>query len=158
MEDLLLRDAVLSDLPVLKEFEQEIIRAERPFDPTIRPDPVTYYDLEKYILDDHVKVVVAEANGQIVASGYAFAKKARHYLDHKEYAYLGFMYTIPAYRGKGVNGKIIDILKEWSMAKGLFEIRLTVYHDNLGAIKAYEKKDFKSHINEMRIRLKTDQL
>lgn len=158
MEDLLLRDAVLSDLPTLKEFEQEIIRAERPFDPTIRQDPVTYYDLEKYVLDDDVKVVVAVHNSKIVASGYALIKKARHYLDHREYAYLGFMYTKPAYRGKGINGRIIDVLKGWSISKGLFEIRLTVYHDNLGAIKAYEKKDFKSHLNEMRIRLKTDQL
>ena len=156
MEDLLLRDAVLSDLPVLKEFEQEIIRAERPYDPTIRPDPVTYYDLRKYVLDDSIKVVVAEHGGQIVASGYALTKTARNYLDHSTYSYLGFMYTKPEYRGKGINGKIVEMLKEWSLSKGLFEIRLTVYHDNVGAIKAYEKTGFKSHLHEMRIRLNQD--
>lgn len=153
MEDLLIRDAVIADLPVLKEFEQEIIRAERPFDPTIRPDPVTYYDLENYVLDKAVKVVVAEHRGELIASGYALAKEARPYLDHEKYAYLGFMYTRPDYRGKGINGKIIDCLKQWSKTNGLSEVRLTVYCDNTDAIRAYDKNDFKSHITEMRIRL-----
>lgn len=157
MEELLLRDAIPSDLPTLKAFEQEIIKAERPFDPTIRPNPVVYYDLEKYVLDDAVKVVVAEHKGQIVASGYALAKTARAYLDHERYAYLGFMYTVPSFRGKGINGKIIELLKDWSRSNGLAEIRLTVYQDNTGAIRAYEKQGFEQHINEMRIRLKIEE-
>jgi len=154
MKDLLLRDAILEDLPVLQKFEQEIIVAERPFDPTIRPDPVNYYDLADYVERDDVKVVVAEINGNLVASGYALTKKARHYLDHEEYAYLGFMYTKPDYRGQGIIQKIIDVLKEWAKEQGLNEVRLTVYQDNLPAIKAYEKSGLKSHINEMRMRLR----
>jgi GNAT superfamily N-acetyltransferase len=153
MDNLLLRDAVLEDLPFLKEFEQEIIKAERPFDPTIRQDPVSYYDLKDYVLRKDVKVVVADVNGLLVASGYALTKKARHYLDHVDYAYLGYMYTKPEFRGKGIIQKIIESLKKWALEQGLNEVRLTVYHDNIPAIKAYEKSGFKSHLNEMRIRL-----
>ncbi len=153
MESLLLRDAVIEDLPALKEFEQEIISAERSFDPTIRPDPINYYNLADYVERDDVKVVVADVNYKLVASGYALKRKARHYLDHEDYAYLGFMYTTPDYRGKGIIQKVIDILKEWAKEQGLNEIRLTVYQDNLPAIRAYEKSGFKSHINEMRMRL-----
>ncbi len=151
MKNLIIRDAVLNDVPLLKRFEQELIKAERPFDPCIRPDPVSYYDLKTYVADDTVKVVVAVIDGEIVSSGYALAKKARHYLDHEDYAYLGFMYTKPGFRGRGINQEIIKNLREWSLAKGLNEVRLTVYDDNLPAIRAYEKKGFKKHIVEMRM-------
>lgn len=154
MKGLIIRDAVLNDLPVLKAFEQELIKAERPFDPTIRPDPVSYYDLEDYVKRDDVKVLVAEIDGILVSSGYAYAKPARIYLDHKEYAYLGFMYTVPEFRGKGLNQKIVEVLMEWAKENDLTEVRLTVYNENLPAIKAYEKVGFKEHLNEMRLRLK----
>lgn len=153
MENVILRDARLEDLKTLKEFEQEIIRAERPFDPTIRPDPISYYNLEAYIKSQDVKVVVAEKDGQLVASGYALIKNARHYLDHDTYAFLGFMYTVPEVRGQGINAKIVAVLTQWAKKQGLEEVRLTVYQDNIPAIKAYEKSGFKSHINEMRLRL-----
>ena len=153
MENVILRDARLEDLKTLKEFEQEIIRAERLFDPTIRPNPVSYYNLEAYIKSQDVKVVVAEKDGLLVASGYALIKKARHYLDHNTYAFLGFMYTIPEVRGQGINAKIVAVLTQWAKKQGLEEVRLTVYQDNTPAIKAYEKSGFKSHINEMRLRL-----
>lgn len=153
MENVILRDARLEDLKTLKEFEQEIIRAERPFDPTIRPDPISYYNLEAYIKSQDVKVVVAEKDGQLVASGYALIKNARHYLDHDTYAFLGFMYTVPEVRGQGINAKIVAVLTQWAKKQGLEEVRLTVYQDNTPAIKAYEKSGFKSHINEMRLRL-----
>ena len=154
MKGLIIRDAVPDDLPVLKAFEQELVRAERPFDPTIRPDPVSYYDLAAYVRSDDVKVVVAEIEGTLISSGYAYAKPARSYLDHKEYAHLGFMYTVPEYRGKGINRRIIEVLMDWAKENGLLELRLTVYHDNFPAIKAYEKVGFQEHLNEMRLRLK----
>lgn len=153
MEELIIREAQLRDLPTLKAFEQELIKAERPFDPTIRPDPVSYYDLEEYVKKDHVKVVVAEFKGALVGSGYAHAKMARPYLDHEQYTYLGFMYTKPEYRGRGINRQIVEVLLEWAKSNGLSEVRLTVYNENYPAIKAYEKAGFTGHINEMRLRL-----
>jgi ribosomal protein S18 acetylase RimI-like enzyme len=150
MENFTIRQATIEDLPVLLNFEQELIKAERPFDVTIRPDPVSYYDIKDYILSKEVEVVVAENKTGIVSSGYALPKKARPYLDHSEYAYLGFMYTLPEYRGRGINQKIVSRLIKWSKKKGFKEIRLTVYADNIPAIKAYEKAGFNSHITEMR--------
>ncbi|NND78814.1 MAG: GNAT family N-acetyltransferase, partial [Maribacter sp.] len=127
------------------------IQAERPFDVTLGADPITYYDLRQLIRSEDASLVVAEIEGKIVGSGYALVKPARHYLNHKYYSYLGFMFTLPDYRGMGVNTKIIKKLKEWSYAKGLHEIRLTVYDENHKAIKAYEKVGFKKHIIEMRL-------
>ncbi len=145
------RNATLDDLPILLHFEQGIITAERPYDVTIKADPVSYYDLKQMILDDDSCVIVAEMDGKVVSSGFAISKRARPYLDHEYYAYLGFMYTDRGYRGKGINALIVEELKTWSKEKGFQEIRLTVYSDNLPAIKAYEKVGFKRHIIEMRL-------
>lgn len=146
-----IRPATMHDLPLLLKFEQEIINAERPFDVSIKKGAVSYYDIEAMIQDPQACIVVAEIEKKVVASGYAIPKKARHYLDHEYYAYLGFMYTDQQYRGKGVNAIIVDELKKWSESAGFKEIRLTVYNDNLSAIKAYEKVGFKKHIIEMRL-------
>lgn len=151
MEDILIRRATTTDLPSLLEFEQGIIKAERPYDPTLDEDPISYYNLGELINSENAEVLVAEYSKKIVASGYAKTKKARHYLDHENYTYLGFMFTRPEFRGRGINKKIIEVLREWSLSKGLKEIRLTVYDDNVGAIKAYEKTGFKKHLIEMRL-------
>ena len=148
----IIREAKLEDLDTLLEFEQEIIKAERPFDPTIRQPPVNYYDLRALINDKEVGVFVAEYEGKLVSSGYGRVRKARHYLDHETYAYLGFMYTVPEFRGKGINQLILKALRGWAKNMGLIELRLTVYEDNLPAIRAYEKVGFSKHIVEMRMR------
>ncbi|MEO0527899.1 MAG: GNAT family N-acetyltransferase [Bacteroidota bacterium] len=151
MEKYKVRTAALEDLSILLRFEQGIITAERPFDITLKEDPINYYDLRQLILSDESEVVVVEHDSRIIGSGYATIKAARPYLDHKVYAYLGFMYTDAEYRGKGVNRLIVNALKQWSLDRGLNEIRLTVYTDNLAAIRAYEKVGFKQHMIEMRM-------
>ncbi len=151
MENLIVRDATLNDLTTLLKFEQELINAERPFDPTIAKDPVSYYDIKAYILNKEVKVIVAEVHGKVVSSGYALKKQARPYLHHEYYGYLGFMYTEVDYRGNGINKKIVDKLVSWCRKQGLMEIRLTVYDENEPALKAYQKVGFKKHICEMRL-------
>ena len=151
MEKLLTRAATLEDLDTLLQFEQGVITAERPYDPTLADDPITYYDLKELITTKDAEVVVVEYESELIASGYALKKRANNYLDHEFYSYLGFMYTCPDFRGKGINKMIIDTLKNWSTANGLKEIRLTVYDENQGAIRAYEKVGFKKHIIEMRL-------
>ena len=151
MDNIKIRTATLNDIDILLEFEQGVIKAERPFDVTLDADPITYYNLEELILSDDASLVVAEIEGKIIGSGYALIKPARHYLNHEFYSYLGFMFTLPDYRGRGVNTKIIERLKQWSDSKGLREMRLTVYDENYNAISAYEKVGFKKHIIEMRL-------
>jgi len=151
---MLIRKATIEDLPVLLQFEQGIITAERPFDSTLKPDPISYYDLKAFIASPEVEVLVAEIAGEIAGSGYARIKKnPDSYYDFEKYAYLGFMYVLPAHRGKGVNQAIIEELKKWVVQQGLAEIRLEVYNDNAGAIKAYEKAGFEKRMIEMRIRV-----
>lgn len=145
------REATLKDLPVLLEFEQGVITAERPFDPTIKNGHITYYDIANLITNKNSEVFVVEINNEIVASGYAKIKPDRHYLKHKKQGYLGFMFVKDNHRGKGLNQLIIDALLHWCKTQNIFEIRLDVYEDNLPAIKAYEKAGFKKHMINMRL-------
>ncbi len=151
MDQVIVRTATLGDLDLLLEFEQAIIEAERPFDDTIRTGAnVRYYDLRDLISSSDSEVVIAELGSEMIGSGYARIEVSEAYLKHAEHSYLGFMYVVPQYRGKGVNRKIIDALESWSRAQGVTEMQLEVYADNAIAIKAYEKSGYSSVIVTMR--------
>ena len=147
----IVRKATLNDLPTLLQFEQGVIEAERPFDPTIKEGKINYYDISELILSENSDVFVVEIDNQIMASGYAKIKEDRHYLKHSKQGYLGFMFVPKAQRGKGLNKLIVDVLLKWCYNRHIFEIRLDVYDDNIPAIRAYEKAGFKKHMINMRL-------
>lgn len=153
MDPVTIRQATLQDLPTLLAFEQGVVATERPFDETLKPGSIHYYDLGAMIQRDDVYVAVAVADNEIVGSGYARVEEAKPYLNHPFHCYLGFMYVRPEYRGKGINAKIIEVLKAWSLSKGITELRLDVYHQNEAAIRAYEKVGFSKLLVNMRMGL-----
>ena len=156
MNEIIIRDARLDDLPVLLEFEQSIISVERPFDKLLKPDPISYYDIKGLIQSTKAHVVVAEINQQLVASGYAQIRDSKPYMKHSRYAYLGFMYVETEQRGKGINQMILKALQRWSKNQNVTELNLNVYADNHAAIRAYQKAGFKSNIIEMSISIEQD--
>ena len=153
MNKIQIRTAETTDLPILLEFEQGIIMVERPFDPSLKAGHINYYDINELILSDNSEVIVAVSEGEIVGSAYVKIKTALPYLDHADYAYLGFMFVKPEYRGRGINYLIINALNEWAKRRGITEIRLDVYDENVSALKAYEKAGFKRHLVNMRMRI-----
>jgi GNAT superfamily N-acetyltransferase len=158
MEAINIRKATLDDHPLLLQFEQGVIEAERPFDPTLKESHIRYYDLQALLTSENSVVIVAETSGEMIGSGYARIENSKPYLQHRQHAYLGFMYVLPQHRGKGVIQSIIEALKAWSLDKGVYELRLEVYQENTAAIKAYEKVGFEKLLVEMRMPLlpKTD--
>ncbi|NCD68824.1 GNAT family N-acetyltransferase [Mucilaginibacter agri] len=154
MDNLNIRQASLSDLDTLLTFQQGVVNAERPFDSTIKPGNIIYYDIAELINSADTGIFVAELEGEVIGCGYAQIRNAKVYLKHNQYIHLGFMYVLPDYRGQGVNSKIIDALGQWSLDRGITEIRLEVYAENASALKAYEKAGFSPHMLEMRMELK----
>lgn len=150
MNDLIIRQATPSDKPILLQFEQGVIEAERPYDPTLTRENTIYYDIDEMIRAPHIELLVAEVNGKLAGCGYARIESSKLYLQHRQHAYLGFMYVTPEHRGKGINQKIMEALKDWSVGQGVHELRLEVYVQNELAIKAYEKVGFIRHMYEMR--------
>ncbi len=153
MEEINIRTATLNDLETLLRFEQGVINAERPFDSTLKNTNIQYYDIVEMITASHIELIVAEIEAEVVGSGYARIEDSKPYLQHQKHAYLGFMYVEPGHRGKGINKKIIEALKQWALSQNITELRLDVYNNNLGAIKAYEKAGFTKHMMQMRMGL-----
>ncbi|MEP0213211.1 MAG: GNAT family N-acetyltransferase [Cellulophaga sp.] len=153
MENIEIRIAKLEDLETLKSFEQGVILAERPFDETLKPDPISYYSIEDLLKDPKTIVAVATLNNTLIGSAYATIREAKKHLKHSTYAYLGFMYVDPKQRGKGVNKSIIDFLFKWIKQQNTTEVRLDVYSENAAALRAYEKAGFKKHMVNMRMKI-----
>lgn len=151
MKEIKYRNARLEDLETLYAFEQGIITTERPMDPTLKPGHINYYDLKELVLSDEAEVMIAEVNEEIVGSGYAQLKDAKSYLRFERYAHVGFIFVKPEFRRKGISQGVITHLKSWVQSKGIVEMRLNVYHQNPGAIAAYEKLGMVQHMIEMRI-------
>lgn len=150
MNEVIIRKATINDLDTLLVFEQGVISAERPFDPTLKTVHTNYYEIEKMIPATNIELVVAELGGELIGSGYARIENAKPYLQHQQHAYLGFMYVVPAHRGKGINRMIMETLEAWAKAQNITELRLDVYQQNDAAIKAYERVGFAKHMIAMR--------
>ena len=111
-----IREARLEDLSGLLKLEQKIIDSERPYDHFLRKEDVSYYDIPHLIADSESHVVVVEAAGVIVGSGYAQIRLSKSCHTHDKHCYLGFIYLEPAYRGKAIGQGIIETLKEWGLS------------------------------------------
>jgi ribosomal protein S18 acetylase RimI-like enzyme len=147
------RIATAQDIDALRQFEQHIVQAERAFDPTLRAGRIKYYDIEQMLRANNVRFIIAEHDAAIVGCGFARIDSAKTHLSHSQQAYLGLMYVDPQYRGRSINGGVVEHLKSWCRSKGVTELRLEVYSENLVAVGAYEKAGFTKHIIEMRVSL-----
>lgn len=146
-----IRNATPQDIPVLRELEQNVIEAERPFNDAIKPEDAVYYDLEHLIASPDSQLLVIENEGQIVATGYIQIRSSKPSLSHAQHGYLGFMYVTPQMRGRGLNKQVMDALVGWGQSKHVRDFYLDVYAGNSAAIKAYEKAGFASSLIEMKL-------
>lgn len=144
------RKATEQDLVQLKEFEQGVIVAERPFEPQLRGDPIHYYDLNTLIAADNVHLIVAQLGDEIVASGYVRIEKAKPYMRYGFFGYIGFIFVKKEQRGKGIVELILKELEHWTAAQGVNVLHLDVFAGNQSAIKAYEKFGFSPNLVDMR--------
>ena len=148
-----IRKAIETEIDILLSFEKAIIEAERPFDNTLKEGEIHYYNLIELMRSRRAEVLVAVVDHEIVGSGYAKTLPAEPYLKFTEYAYLGFMYVKPEFRGQGINQKILQGLMDWAKSQNLTEVRLQVYDENTIAKNAYLKAGFRPNLLEMRLEI-----
>jgi ribosomal protein S18 acetylase RimI-like enzyme len=151
MDEFNLRKASLGDESVLLGFEQKVLEAERPYNSTIKLLGASYYDLKELLTSNNSHLLVAEVEDTIVGSGYAQIRTSQQALTHDVHSYLGFMYVVPQYRGRGINKKIVERLVQWSNSQGISDCYLDVYSENEAAIRAYEKAGFVKSMIEMKL-------
>lgn len=148
---IVIRKATPADLETLLRFEQGVVHAERPYDPTLKEGTIHYYDIAGMLTSDEVEFVVATSGSRVIGCGFARIERSKPFLKHAQHAYIGLMYVEPEFRGAGVNGKILESLKRWCRNRNVREMRLEVYHDNRPAARAYEKAGFAPLYIQMRL-------
>ncbi|MCU7553552.1 GNAT family N-acetyltransferase [Alteromonas sp. ASW11-19] len=144
------RPATPRDLPVLNRFQRDIIRTEAPYIKGRKHDDYSYYDLGALLESPHAEMVVAEIDNTVVGSGYVQQRASRHYYRNPHHGYVGFMYTLPAYRGRGVARAVLASLGRWAKEHGMDELRLEVFSENNTAISAYAAAGFEATMLTMR--------
>lgn len=153
-----IRKATLNDLNVLLDFEQQLISVERPMDRSIEQiKKITYYDLNELITSNLSAVFVAINHNEIVGCGYGLIRQNKSKFRLKEHGYIGFIFVKPAFRGNEINKLLFKDIFNWFKTKNINEVRLTVYKENLSAIKAYKKIGFEENLVEMLYYLNPEQ-
>ncbi|WP_405610111.1 GNAT family N-acetyltransferase [Polaribacter sp. Asnod1-A03] len=150
MSSISIRKAVLSDLETLLELEQGVIKAERPLDPFLGKGELNYYNIPEMISNKNTHLLVAIVNNEVVASGYVRVENSKIYHKNVKHGYIGFMFVKENFRGQRISNLILDSLKNWAKENSLKELRLDVYSNNTGAIKAYERFGFTKSLVNMR--------
>lgn len=151
MKTISIRNANLKDLETLLDFEQGIIAAERPLDSFLGVGELSYYNIPALITAKNTHLIVAVSKEELVGSGYIRIENAKQYHKNPIHGYIGFIFVKPAFRGKKISTAILESLKNWAIDKDLKELRLDVYCNNTGAIKAYERFGFLKSLVNMRM-------
>ena len=151
MSETSIRIATLNDLQTLLEFEQGVVAAEKPLDPFLGKGTLNYYNIPELITAEHINFIVAVSNEEIVACGYARIDNSKVYQKNPLHGYIGFMYVKPNFWGQKISTLILKYLKDWAKENDLKELRLDVYNNNIGALKAYESFGFTKILVNMRM-------
>ncbi len=150
-----LRAATQGDALRIRLLEKELIGFERELVPAIQDgDDIWYYDIAG-IIDDHENslLLVIEADNELVGCGIGQIRKNKHYYKLPYFGFIGMMCVKAAYRNNGYGGDIIKELLRWFKTKNIEEVRLTVFPNNPGAIKAYQKLGFEDFLLEMKLEI-----
>ncbi len=145
-----IREATLNDLDVLLNFEQQLINVERPMDSSLEQKKrINYFDIPEFITSDTAELYVAIVDNEIIGCGYGLINQNKSKFTQKKHGYIGFIFVKEEYRGKGVNKYIFEAIFDWFKTRGIIEVRLSVYEQNLRAIKAYQKLGFETNLVQM---------
>ncbi|UTP71865.1 GNAT family N-acetyltransferase [Alteromonas sp. LMIT006] len=147
------RSATHADKQILDDFLQGIITAERPMDHSLAPGHITYYDPMGFVDDPEAVLIVAEIDERVVGCGAVTIEPAKPYFKYDKVGHIQMMYVVPEHRGKGINRGVMDALIAFATGRGVANFKLTVYPDNEGAIRAYQKSGFYAALIEMRMHL-----
>ena len=106
---------------------------------------------DEMLQKDFIHSLIAYSSGQPV--GYAVLIVRNYDIplfceDHKS-IYIDQMCVIEEYRHQGVGKQLMEKIKEFALDKDIKRIELSVWVDNVNAIKFYEKMGFADYLNNM---------
>jgi len=151
----IIREAEERDLEAIFSMQRSLGEAELPYDrvidmPGLRSRDkwgyVGYVDIHKKMTSDDHYVLVADVAGEAVGVCYGQLKKDEDWSLLTHFGYVGCVFVEEKYRGRGEQGvwpRMLDALESWFKGRGVTQMRLECYVDNIAAVKAYSKNSFK---------------
>ena len=149
-----IRAATSSDLHEIHALQIKLAETELPYDGNIdfpgiltpnKNGYIGYVNIEGKLQDEEGNYVVVAVNGeeQIVGVCYGMIEKDTDWSIHEYFGYVGCVYIASQYRGLGIWPQMLQALEDWFRSKQIKQMRLDCYCDNLAAVKAYEKVQFR---------------
>jgi ribosomal protein S18 acetylase RimI-like enzyme len=146
---MIFRPATLADAPALAELGAETFVAA--FGYLYKPE-----DLEAFLAEVHNPVAVGEEiagdscthclvedDGTLVAfCKLRYPTKFGEYSDARDPIELGQLYALPTHTGSGIGAQLMDWALEQAQAGGHDAILLSVYAENFGAQRFYQRYGF----------------
>jgi len=150
-----IRPATMDDVDQLRLLEKELINHERNVSKTIKEDEeLRYQNIPGLIADkEKTNLLVMEMDGRLIACGFGQIRENEHIFKEPYFGYIGMVSVTNEHRGKGYGRDIIQALIAWFKTKNIQEVKLQVFTDNDGAVKAYKKLGFQDFLTFMRIEI-----
>jgi GNAT superfamily N-acetyltransferase len=143
------RCAFLTDLDAVLRLDQELIRHDLRFDPTLEPDWSFSEEGVAWFRDriagpDGIVVVADGGDGLVgyLAGGRCEAESYRHTAPMAE---VDCMFLLEAYRGRGIGEKMMERFREWCAENGVGRIRVVACAGSRGAVSFYERMGFEPY-------------
>jgi len=144
MEELTIRRAMESDIPVINKLLYEVLKVHS----DVRPDlfkagtkKYTDEELKAILADDKTPVFAAEKDGSVV--GYAFCVH-QQYINNNNMTdiktlYIDDLCVDEAARGAHIGKALYEYVLAYAKNQGYYNVTLNVWADNVNAVKFYEK-------------------
>ena len=151
-----IRIATQADLPAIQHLQVKLGEAELPFDQNIdmpgistshKSGYIGYVNIDKKLQDKEsnyvVVAVTSEENPKVVGVSYGMIQTDTDWSIHEQFGYVGCVFIDVDFRGMGIWPRLLEALEIWFREKQIKQIRLECYCDNLAAVKAYTKSQFR---------------
>lgn len=144
------RCAFLSDLDEVLRLDQELIRHDLRFDPTLDPDwtfgeeGMAWFRQRIAGPDGIVVVAVSKTDGIVgyLAGGRCEAESYRRVAPMAE---VDCMFLTETYRGRGIGEKMMERFLEWCRENGIGRARVVACAGNAGAANFYRRMGFEPY-------------
>ncbi|MGK9233225.1 GNAT family N-acetyltransferase [Inquilinus limosus] len=137
------RAALLAALVDMQEYERALHDTRRPGSETAQP----YLDwLEGHAAERGGVILVAvSADGELAGFSAGWVQQddlISETADSNRFGYVSDVYTAPAWRGRGIAGRLLAAIETHLRGAGVVRMRIGVLTNNDSAIRAYRKHGF----------------
>ena len=144
-----IRCAFNTDLEAVLQLDQELIRHDLRFDPTLDPDwsfseEGMAWFRERIAGKDGI-VVVAVCEGDLVGYLCGGRCEAESYRRTRPMGEVDCMFLREEFRGRGVGEKMIERFREWCAENGIGRIRVVACAGSAHAIRFYRRMGFEPY-------------